>query len=346
MKTLKNQNFKEKRVLLRCDFNVPLGSQGEILDDFRLKKSLPTINYLVETEAKVILMSHLGRPEGKKDLAFSLERIGKRLSELSGREVIFIEDCIGKEIEEKTLGMKEGEILLLENLRFHKEEEENDEGFAKELALLGDVFVNDAFSVCHRENASVSAITKFLPSFAGLLLEEETRVLSDLKNNPAKPLVAVIGGIKMETKVRLIDEISKVADFILISNLFKREVDEKNIVFKHPEKIVAAIDELEGGKDIGPKTIEIFKEKISSAKTVFWNGPLGQIEKEEFSLGSKEVAKAIVESPAFSVAGGGETIEFLNKIGLLDKFGYVSTGGGAMLSFLVGEKMPGIEVLG
>jgi len=346
MKTLKNQNFKEKRVLLRCDFNVPLGSQGEILDDFRLKKSLPTINYLIEMGAKVILMSHLGRPEGKRDLAFSLERIGKRLSELSGREIIFIEDCIGKEIEEKTLGMKEGEILLLENLRFHKEEEENDEGFAKELALLGDVFVNDAFSVCHRENASVSAITKFLPSFAGLLLEEETRVLSDLKNNPAKPLVAVIGGIKMETKVRLIDEISKVADFILISNLLKREVDEKNIVFKHPEKIVAAIDELEGGKDIGPKTIEIFKEKIGLAKTVFWNGPLGQIEKEEFSLGSKEVAKAIVESPAFSVAGGGETIEFLNKVGLLDKFGYVSTGGGAMLSFLVGEKMPGIEVLG
>jgi len=240
--------------------------------------------------------------------------------------------------------MQPGEILLLENLRFHKEEEEGDLDFAKELSKLGDIYINEAFSVCHRSHASIVGLPRYLPSGAGLLLEKEIEVLTNLMEGPEKPLLAIIGGKKVETKVKLIDKISEISDSVLIGGLIKKEIEEKKIKLKNPQKIISPVDNILTF-DIGPKTIEHFKEKISKAKTIFWNGPLGMTEEEEFTKGSKEIAKAIIESGAFSIVGGGETIEFINRIGLIDKFSYVSTGGGAMLAFLAGEKLPGIAAL-
>ncbi len=322
MKTLRDFDVKNKRVLVRADFNVPLSDKGEILDDFRIKQTIPTIKYLIEKGAEVILMSHLGRPEGKVVEAFNLKPVAKRLEELLGQK-----------------------ITLLENLRFDPGEESNDESFAKKLAAMGDIYINDAFGACHRAHASIVGVPKYLPSGAGFLLEKEIKVLTGLRDNPQKPLIAIIGGAKVEKKSKLIDKFSEIADFVLIGGLIQKEAREKNIQFDHPEKIIEPIDEAKEGRDIGPKTIELFKEKISRAKTVFWNGPLGEIEKEEFTKGTKAIAQAIVESGAFSVVGGGETVYLFQKIGLTDNFNHVSTGGGAMLEFLSGDKLPGLEVL-
>jgi phosphoglycerate kinase len=345
MKTLKDFNFKGKRALVRCDFNVPLDQKpGDILDDFRIKETIPTINYLIEKGARVILMSHLGRPEGKVVESLRLTPVQNRLMEYLDLSVTKAPDCVGSEIEKWTLDMQSGEILLLENLRFHKEEEEGDAGFAQELAKMGDIFLNDAFGACHRAHASISGVPQYLDSGAGLLLEKEIKVLTDLIDKAERPLVAVIGGKKAETKAKLIDRISEKGDWVLIGGLIKKEIKEKNIQLKYPQKVIEPIDEVEG-KDIGPKTVEVFKDKIKSAKTVIWSGPLGMIEKEEFSLGSKEISQAISESNAFSVAGGGETVEFINRLNLTSKFSHVSTGGGAMLAFLAGEELPGLRVL-
>ena len=253
-------------------------------------------------------------------------------------------DCIGKEIEKWINQMRSGEILLLENLRFHKGEEENEENFVRELAKLGDIFINEAFGACHRAHASIVGIPKYLPSGMGSLLEKEIRALTELLTEPKEPLIGIIGGKKVETKSRVIDKISEKASWVLINSLIKNEIEEKNIQLKYPQKIIIPIDEIEG-KDIGPKTINLFKEKIDKAKTIFWSGPLGKIEEKPFQKGSKEIAKAIIESSAISVVGGGETVEFINKIGLTEKFSHVSTGGGAMLDFISDGKLVGIEAL-
>lgn len=344
MLTLRELNVQNKRVLLRCDFNVPLSNEGVILDDFRLKETVPTIEYLIKNEAKVILMSHLGRPEGKVVESLRLTPIQEKLSEYLNVQIVKAPDCIGMEIEKKTNEMRPGEVLLLENLRFHKEEEENDAQFAVELAKLGDIYINDAFGASHRFHASIVGVPKHLPSGAGLLLEKEIKILTKLMENPAKPLVAVMGGAKVETKAKLLDKILEVADWVLIGGLIYKEIKEKNIGIKYPQKLVAPIDEPEG-KDIGPKTIALFKEKINLAKTIFWNGPLGKTEEEKFARGTKEIALAIGKSEAFSVVGGGETIKFVSRMGLFDNFNHVSTGGGAMIAFLGGEKLPGLEAL-
>lgn len=345
MKTINDFDVREKKVLVRCDFNVPIDEQGNILDDFKIKESLPTIEYLIQNEAKVILMSHLGSPDGQVKEDLRLEPIRKKLVQLLGSEVLMSPDCVGKEVEKMVKKMKSGEVVLLENLRFHKEEKENGESFSKGLASLGDIYINDAFGTCHREHASVFGVAKLLPAGAGFLLEREITTLRKMMENPAKPLIAIIGGKKVETKAKLINKISEIADFILVSGLIKKEMEEKSPILSHAEKIIKPVDEREGGKDIGPKTIEIFKEKIKTAKTVFWNGPFGKTEEEEFARGTKEIADAIIESKAFSVVGGGETVEFLSKLNLISKFNHVSTGGGAMLSFLAGEELPGLEAL-
>jgi len=210
---------------------------------------------------------------------------------------------------------------------------------------LGDIYINDAFGACHRAHASIVGLPKHLPSGAGLLLEKEITVLTNLMDHPEKPLIAVIGGKKVEDKTKLIGKISEVADFVLISGLINKEIRENNIKIRNPEKIVVPCDEIGEGRDIGQETVALFKQKISSAKTVFWNGPLGQVEKKEFSKGTEEIAKAIASSQAFSVAGGGETVEFINKLGLISKFSHISTGGGAMLEFLSGKELPGIKAL-
>lgn len=345
MKTLKEFKVKGKRVLARVDFNVPLSEKGDILDDFRIRMALPTIEYLLERGAKVVLMSHLGRPEGKIVESLKMDKVQEKLTELLEASVTKAQDCIGPEIEGFTREMQDGEILLLENLRFHKEEEQNDKDFAKSLSRLGDIYINDAFSVSHRAHASVALVPKLLPSGAGLMLVKEIENLKKIKENPARPLVAVLGGKKVETKSKLIDKISETGDWILISGLLEKEIKEKKINLKNLDKIICPVDEVAGGLDVGPGTVKKFKEKILSAKTIFWNGPLGKVEDEEYSSGTKEVSRAIIESQAFSVAGGGETVEFINKLGLFDNFSHVSTGGEAMVAFLSGEILPGIEAL-
>ena len=346
MKNLREFECKDKKILVRCDFNVPLSEQGNILDDFRIKQSLPTIEYLQRNKAKVILLSHLGRPQGDKlnINKYSLKPIAARIEELLKTKVKFLPDCIGGEVRQEVGKIKAGEIVLLENLRFHKEEEENDSGFAKELASLGDIYVNDAFAVCHREHASVVAITQYLPSGQGFLLEKEIKILNGLLENPQKPLVAIVGGKKIETRLKLIDRIAEIADWVLVGGLLEREIKEKNIKLKVPEKIIVAVDNVEG-LDIGPRTINLFREKIKSAKTVFWSGSLGKTEDEKFQKGSREIISAIIKSKAFSIAGGGETVKFINQLGESSKFNHLSTGGGAMLAFLSGEELPGIKAL-
>jgi phosphoglycerate kinase len=356
MKILKDFNFENKRVLVRCDLNVPLSKEGpacnamrsiagrEVLDDFRIKLSLPTINYLMERKAKIVLMSHLGRPEGRVVESLKMDPIQNKLMEYLDVSVTKAPDCLGLEIENWTKEMIPGEILLLENLRFHKEEELNDKNFALGLSKLGDIYINDAFGVSHREHASVFSLPDFLPAGAGLLLQREIEELSNLIENPQKPLIGIMAGAKAETKIKAINKIAKVADWILIGGLLDKEITKKNIKLEFPEKIIKPIDEDKDGLDIGLKTIQLFKEKISKAKTVFWNGPFGKTE-EGFTKGSEEIARAIIASGAYSIIGGGETIEFVNRIGLLEKFNYISSGGGAMLEFLGGKDLPGIKVL-
>lgn len=346
MKGLKNFIFKNKRVLVRSDFNVPLDKKRNILDDFRIKATIPTIEYLVKKEAKVILMSHLGKPLEKIKnpgvKKYSLIKVARRLEKLSGRPVKFLPDCIGEKVEKETEKINAGEIILLENIRFYKEEEENNVNFAKKLAKLGDIYINNAFSVCHRQHASITGIPKYLPSGAGFLLEKELKILSQIIKKPKKPLVIIIGGSKAGSKAKAAEKFSEKADFLLLGNLIARELKGKKI--ENSEKIFFPIDG-KNNNDIGEKTIKLFKEKIFQAKTIFWAGPLGKIEEKEYQKGTREIARAIIKSKVFSAIGGGDTIEFINKIGLIEKFNHVSVGGGAMLAFLSGEKLPGLEIL-
>lgn len=357
MKTLKDYSVINKRILVRCDFNVPLDKKGNILDDFRIKQTLPTIKYLINNKAKIILMSHLsspsqilqgktweGKPGGKVVPELKLDKVAEKLAEYLKFPIEKEDDCIGPDAETESNKLESGHILLLENLRFHKEEMDNDPEFAKKLSYLGDIYVNDAFGVCHRDQASVTGVPKLLPSCAGLLLEKEIESLDKVIINPEKPMVAIVGGTKVETKSKFINNISKVADFVIISGLIAKEVEEKNIKFEFPEKIIVPTGQLDA-LDINDESIKMFQEKIATAKTILWNGPFGKFEDKEYAKGTLAIAKAIIDSKAYSVVGGGETVEFLNKQGMIDKFSHISTGGGAMLSYLAGDKLPGLEAL-
>lgn len=344
MKTLKDFNFKNKRVLVRCDFDVSLSERGEILEDFRIKKAIPTINYLIKEKAKLILIGHLDRPGGRVVEELRMNPVLDKLVEYLNLPVIKTEDCIGKEVEEVVKNTKAVKIVLLENLRFHKEEEENDDNFTKDLVKLGDIYINDALANCHRAHASMVGIPKYLPAAAGLLLEKEIKTLENFIRNPQKPLIFIIGGKKVETKTKLIDAVSEISDWVLISGLIEKDLKEKNIKLKYPSKIISPIDSV-NTFDIGPETIKIFQEKIIQAKTIFWNGPFGKIEEEKYRKGTKAIAETIIKSGAFSVAGGGETVEFINQMGLIDKFSHVSTGGGAMLDFIADGQLVAIEAL-
>lgn len=348
MKTLKDFSVIDKRVLVRCDFDVPLDEKGNILDDFRIKQSLPTIKYLIEQKAKIILMGHLGRPDGKIVPELKLDKVAESLASYLGFSIEKEDDCIGPDAENESNKLAPGKVLLLENLRFHKEEM-GPEGcpnpdFAKKLSFLGDIYVNDAFGVCHRNNASITLVPQFLEHCAGLLLEKETTTLDKVAKSPEKPMVAIIGGKKVETKSKFIDNISEVADFVIVSGLIVKEAAEKGLKYKYPEKIISPVGDL-GALDINEESIKMFCEKIIQAKTVLWNGPFGKFEEEKYAKGTLAIASAIIKSKAFSVVGGGETVEFLNKQGIIDKFSHVSTGGGAMLAYLAGDKLPGIEAL-
>ena len=386
MKTLKDFNVKNKRVLVRCDFNIPLNSKGNILDSFRIQKAIPTIKYLIKNKAKIILMSHLGSPEGEVVEGLKMTPVQKKLTEILGFPVMKTSDCIGEEVEKQILAMSQGEILILENLRFHKEEESNDSKFAEELAKLGDIYINEAFGVCHRKHASIVNVPKHLPSGAGFLLEEEVKVLSEVLEKPKKPLVAVIGGVKIESKIKVIEEFLKKADHLLIGGKIANIIlTIKGICIGRPwpsEDIVNTVESFEltstklhlpidtivssdkAGEgyiresaaarvrkdelilDIGPETINIFSAIIKEAKTIIWSGPIGFFENPLFEKGTKKIAEEIAKNhQAYKIIGGGDTLFAISKFGLRDKFDHISTGGGAMLSFLSKEKLPGLKIL-
>lgn len=311
MKTIKNFNFKNKRVFVRCDFNVPLDSKGNVVDDFRIQQTVPTLKYLQDKGARLILASHRS---DNKNLASTWLRL------------------------KKYLDLKEAEFL--DNLRLNKGEEENDDNFAKQLAGLAEIYINDAFGVCHRAHASVVGLPKYLPSGAGFLLEREVEVLFQVLENPKRPLVIIVGGAKIESKSRVINNFLNKADQILVGGKITQafKIDSPTVYF--------AIDNNKN-LDIGPKTIKMFSNIIKKAGTIVWAGPLGRFEDPLYQKGTEEIAREITKNKkAFKVAGGGDTIFALLKFGLRDKFDHVSTGGGAMLSFLAGEKLPGLQALG
>ena len=337
------------RVLMRCDFNVPLDEKGRVADDFRIRSTLPTIEYILGKKGKLVLMTHLGDPDGKPVRSLRVEGVREKLAELLDVPVQSAPDCVGKKVEASTRQMKPGQVLLLENLRFHKEEQENDKKFAKQLAALGDVYVNDAFSVCHRLHASVVGVARFLPSYAGFFLEHELQGLERLLKNPRHPVVAVIGGKKIESKLSVIDRISKTADAVLLGNILAAEAVKAKVKFKYPSRVFLPQDGIPGrGKelDIGPKTKALYIKTLRKAATVFWAGPLGKYEDARYEEGSLQVAQAIIKSNAYSVAGGGNLLAFLGVHRLREKFSHISTGGSAMLQFLAGEKLSGLKALG
>ncbi|OGL39423.1 MAG: phosphoglycerate kinase [Candidatus Schekmanbacteria bacterium RIFCSPHIGHO2_02_FULL_38_11] len=387
--TIRDFDLKGERVFIRVDFNVPI-KEGVITDDTRIREALPTINYAIEKGARIILASHLGRPKGKVDEKYSLKPVAKHLGKLLGKEVKMAGNCIGPEVFSLVQGLKDGEVLLLENLRFHKEEETNDEGFSKQLASLAELYVNDAFGAAHRAHASVAGITKFVPrAVSGFLLEKEIECLGKILLKPEKPFVAILGGAKVSDKIGVIENLmGKVDTFIIgggmaytflktegykigkslleedkisLANGIREKAEQKNIKLLLPiDNVVAreikedAQSETTSGKDIpddyigvdiGPKTIAAFREALKGVKTVLWNGPLGVFEIKKFSEGTFAIARAIAESGALSIVGGGDSVAAIKSLGLEKKFSHLSTGGGASLEFLEGKKLPGIECL-
>ncbi len=380
MKTLSEGNFSDKTVLVRSDFNVGLDEKGNVTEDFRIVKAIPTIQYLCGKGARVVLMSHLE----KNDKLVSLKAVAERLEKLLGKKVRFAPDCVGAAAAGVIKKMAAGDVTLLENLRFHKEEKANNDAFAKKIAKLGDIYVNEAFACSHRAHASIVGVPKYQPAYAGLLLESEVKNLEKILKDPARPFVVIIGGIKVETKIKAILNIAKAADHILFgSKIGEAILVQKQILLGHEpvvrEKLVDQIDltsqkihlpvdgvmalkDLSEGYlrkaaigtlrkeeeiyDIGPETIKFFREIIKSAKTIFFNGPLGLSESRDFAHGTREILDAIAKNhAAYKIAGGGETLEAINKFGVAESFDFLSTGGGAMLEFLAGDVLPGIEVL-
>jgi phosphoglycerate kinase len=385
--TIRDLDLTNKRVFIRVDFNVPLQKNDpgvmEITSDKRIKASLPTIQYALEHGAAVILASHLGRPKGKSNAEMSLAPAAARLEQLIGRPVKFAPDCVGPAVE--AMLPKPGEVLLLENLRFHAEEEKNDPEFAKKLAALCDVYVNDAFGSAHRAHASTEGMIQFVPkAVAGLLMEQELKYLGMAVSNPPRPCVAILGGAKVSDKIEVISNLGKVVDKLLIGGAMaytflraqnlptgKSLVEEDKINLAKllladlgsklmlpvdhvvvdeiaPGAANQAVDTIPEGKiavDIGPKTIDAYAKVIAGAKTVIWNGPMGIFEKPPFDKGTVALAKAVADSGATSIVGGGDSEKAIKAAGVTSKITHVSTGGGASLEFLAGDKLPGVAAL-
>jgi len=387
LRGVERADVEGKTVLVRVDYNVPL-SDGQVADDTRLRASLPTVQYLLEHGAKVVLISHLGRPEGHVIEGLRLAPVAARLEDLLGRSVRQLESCVGPVVSEAIKQGSPGDVFLLENVRFHHEESTNESGFARELARLGDVYVNDAFAAVHRAHASTVGIADHLPAYAGMLMEREIAALSRLEK-PERPYVAIIGGKKARSKLGALRDLAPRVDEILIGGgvaftflgaygadvgdsvvdegLFDeiREIgdvaEREGTTIHLPEDVAIGIDLSPGGEvrtsdacaipagwqglDIGPKTIERFTDRVATAKTVVWTGPLGAFEVEPFSTGTRRIGEAIAASDAYSVIGGGETGEAMARFGLADRISYVSTGGGACLALLRGKQLPALEAL-
>lgn len=351
------KSLKNKRVLLRVDFNVPFGEDGVIdgSEDWRIRTVIPTIKYLLKQKTKLVLLAHLGRPKGKVREDLRLGPVQDRLSELLDLSVEKMPDCIGEAVEKAVGEMEIGEILLLENLRFYPGEEENNDDFAKKLASLGDIYVNDAFSDCHRSHASIVGITKFLPSYAGLLLEKEFQEMEKAVR-PDHPAIAIIGGAKIETKLPVVNTLAKIYDHVLVGGMIANEINEDPAHYNTGSNVVLPDEKCvleEKGYDIGSCAAEEFAKFIENARSVVWNGPMGKFEEERYSAGTRGVVAAVKKAHsngATILIGGGETINAVQKFApeLFDKKikGFnISTGGGAMLEFLAGKGLPGIEVL-
>jgi len=389
IRTIDQIELKGKRVFIRVDFNVPQDEKNNITDDTRILLSLPTIRFVSEAGGKVILASHLGRPKGKKDLKFSLAPVAERLSQLLEEKVALATDCIGEAVQKQIGGMKEGEVLLLENLRFHPEEEKNEEAFSKALAFFCDVYVNDAFGAAHRAHASTEGMTRFVKIVAaGFLMMKEIESLEKALVNPQKPYVAILGGAKVSDKIGVVQNLLDKVTTLLVGGgmaytflkaegfqVGKSLVEEDQIGFslnllekaKGKMKFLLPSDHIAAERmdvqakrevvkndkipsewvclDIGPETVKTFSEEVKSARTIVWNGPMGVFEMEPFSQGTFAIAKAIADSSAFSIVGGGDSVAAVNKAGVANKISHISTGGGASLEFLEGKELPGIEAL-
>jgi phosphoglycerate kinase len=393
-KTLRDVELDGKRVLMRVDFNTPLTKDGDVDDDTRIRAGLPSINYIMEHGASLVLMSHLGRPKGKRVPSMSLKVVAYRLAELVHHPIRFAEDCTGDQALEMANALKPGEILLLENLRFYDEETSNDPEFARKLSMFGDIYVNDAFGTAHRAHASTEGVTHhFEERVAGMLMEKELETLDRMRTDPERPFVAVLGGAKVSGKIGLIRNLLDKVDRILVGGgmaftFFKalgleigdslldesymdmcRETMEKAgsgsekriflpvdcIVAKEIDndaehKTVSTGDIPEGwvGVDIGRKTIDVFRDEIMKARTIFWNGPMGIFEMPNYAEGTRGIARAIVDATAegaVSIVGGGDSVSALGRLHFKDKVTHVSTGGGASLELLEGKDLPGVTAL-
>jgi phosphoglycerate kinase len=388
-KTVKDIDVRGKKVLVRVDFNVPLNEKKEITDETRIVAALPTINYLIGENAKIILCSHLGRPKGEFKPEFSLAPVAARLEKLLGRKITFAADIIGPEAKAATSNIQEGEIVLLENVRFHKEETKNDPEFSKQLASYADIFVNDAFGTCHRAHASTAGVAAYIPAVAGFLIGKELDFLGNALDKPVRPFVAILGGAKVADKIGVIDNLINKVDAIIIGGgmaytFLKAKgyevgdslVDEQSLELslkllkKAEEKgvdIFLPVDAIEADKfdanaktrvvpvehmsvgwmglDIGSATRMLYSDKIRTAKTVIWNGPMGVFEMEAFAEGTKAVARAMSESDAITIIGGGDSAAAVKIFGYADAMTHISTGGGASLEFLEGKELPGVAAL-
>ena len=393
VKTIKDIQCVGKKVFVRVDFNVPLNDRGEVADDSRIVAALPTIKFLVEKRAKVILASHLGRPKGEKNEKYSLKNVAATLEKLLGHNVKFLPDCIGEDVKNYVDGMSDGDVVLLENLRFYKEETENDPDFSKKLASLADIYVNDAFGTAHRAHASTEGITKFVDQkVAGFLMSKELEFLGDKVANAESPFVVILGGAKVSDKINVINNLLNKADIMLIggamsytflaaignkvgSSLVEADkfsvatdaikkakelgvklmlpidhvvtsnFDKEKMVVGNVRTVDLDISDGDVGIDIGPKTVRLYDEEISKAKTILWNGPMGVFEIKQASAGTFSVAEAIAKSGAMSIIGGGDSSKAIKDSGFTDDVSFISTGGGASLEFLEGTPLPGVEAL-
>lgn len=389
-KTIEDIDVKGKKVLVRCDFNVPL-KDGEITNDKRIVAALPTIKYLAENGAKVILCSHLGRPKGEYKPEFSLAPVAARLSEYLEQEVKLAEDenVVGENAKAMAAALEDGQVMLLENVRYRKEETKNEESFSKELASLAEIFVNDAFGTAHRAHCSTTGVASYLPAVCGYLIQKEITFMGGALADPKRPLVAILGGAKVSDKIGVITNLLDKCDTLIIgggmaytfmkslghhigTSLLEEEQVEnagkmmedakaKGVKFLIPvdnkvgkeydentEAMVVNSDEIPDGwmgLDIGPKTQELFSNAIKGAGTVIWNGPMGVSEWDNFAAGTIAVAKAVADSGAISIVGGGDSVAAVTKLGFSDKMSHISTGGGASLEFLEGKELPGIAAL-
>lgn len=384
-KTVKDSDFKGKRVIMRVDFNVPM-ADGKVTDDKRIKASLPTIQYILEQGASLILMSHLGRPKGGPDPVFSLKAAAEVLAGHLGRPVQMAPDCVGPDVEKMAKALKPGDVLMLENTRFHKGEEKNDLELAKQMAALAEIYVNDAFGSAHRAHSSTEGIARFLPAVSGFLMEQELEYLGRAVSNPEHPYIAILGGAKISDKIQVVETLLSKCDKLIIGggmantflaaqgyNMQDSLVEAgsvetaKTILQKAGDKIILPVDAVIADKfdaeaktqvvdvdkipagwrmmDIGSKTLELYKNALKGAKLIVWNGPVGVFEMPKFAEGTFALAKLLAESGATTVIGGGDSASAVKKAGVAKQMTHVSTGGGASLEFLEGKELPGVAAL-